>query len=78
VTGLYFWLNAPLVAAAFTYLVILVLLSLVGNLSRSYDRFWRPFIRKRNLVVDIENEKAAQRLRRHLPSTVADFADHFL
>src|SRR6202035_3410468 len=32
VTGLYFWLNAPLVAAAFTYLVILVLLSLVGNL----------------------------------------------
>jgi len=32
VTGLYFWLNAPLVAAAFTYLVILVLLSLLGNL----------------------------------------------
>jgi len=32
VTGLYFWLNAPLVAAAFTYLVILVLLSLVSNL----------------------------------------------
>src|SRR5882762_5016010 len=33
VTGLYFWLEAPLVAAAFTYLVILVLLSLVSNLS---------------------------------------------
>src|SRR6202167_5869350 len=33
VTGLYFWLDAPLVAAAFTYLVVLVLLSLVSNLS---------------------------------------------
>jgi PAS domain S-box-containing protein len=33
VTGLYFWLGVPLVAAAFTYLVVLVLLSLVGNLS---------------------------------------------
>jgi PAS domain S-box-containing protein len=33
VTGLYFWLDAPLVAAAFTYLVVLVLLSLVTNLS---------------------------------------------
>jgi len=33
VTGLYFWLEAPLVAAAFTYLVVLVLLSLVSNLS---------------------------------------------
>jgi PAS domain S-box-containing protein len=33
VTGLYFWLEVPLVAAAFTYLVILVLLSLVSNLS---------------------------------------------
>jgi hypothetical protein len=33
VTGLYFWLDAPLVAAAFTYLVILVLLSLVSNFS---------------------------------------------
>src|SRR6267378_2431397 len=33
VTGLYFWLDVPLVAAAFTYLVILVLLSLVSNLS---------------------------------------------
>ena len=32
-TGLYFWLDAPLVAAAFTYLVVLVLLSLVSNLS---------------------------------------------
>jgi PAS domain S-box-containing protein len=32
VTGLYFWLDAPLVAAAFTYLVVLVLLSLVSNL----------------------------------------------
>jgi PAS domain S-box-containing protein len=31
VTGLYFWLDAPLVAAAFTYLVVLVLLSLVSN-----------------------------------------------
>jgi PAS domain-containing protein len=33
VTGLYFWLEAPLVVAAFTYLVVLVLLSLVTNLS---------------------------------------------
>ena len=31
VTGLYFWLDVPLVAAAFTYLVVLVLLSLVSN-----------------------------------------------
>ncbi|HXO68867.1 MAG TPA: PAS domain-containing protein [Bradyrhizobium sp.] len=33
VTGLYFWLDAPLVAAAFTYLIVLVLLSLVSNFS---------------------------------------------
>src|SRR5882757_9874323 len=33
VTGLYFWLDVPLVAAAFTYLVVLVLFSLVSNLS---------------------------------------------
>ncbi len=33
VTGLYFWLDVPLVAAAFTFLVVLVLLSLVSNLS---------------------------------------------
>ena len=33
VTGLYFWLDVSLVAAAFTYLVVLVLLSLVSNLS---------------------------------------------
>jgi PAS domain S-box-containing protein len=33
VTGLYFWLDAPLVAAAFTYLTVLVLLSLVSNFS---------------------------------------------
>jgi PAS domain S-box-containing protein len=33
VTGLYYWLDVPLVAAAFTYLVVLVLLSLVSNLS---------------------------------------------
>jgi PAS domain S-box-containing protein len=33
VTGLYFWLDVPLVAAAFTYLVVLVLLSLVSNLA---------------------------------------------
>ena len=33
VTGLYFWLDVPLVAAAFTYLVVLVLLSLVSSLS---------------------------------------------
>src|SRR5271154_3035682 len=33
VTGLYFWLYVPLVATAFTYLVVLVLLSLVSNLS---------------------------------------------
>jgi PAS domain-containing protein len=33
VTGLYFWLDMPLVAAAFTYLVVLVLLALVSNLS---------------------------------------------
>src|SRR6202162_112399 len=33
VTGLYFWLDAPLVSAAFTYLVVLVLLSLVSNFS---------------------------------------------
>jgi len=33
VTSLYFWLDVPLVAAAFTYLVVLVLLSLVTNLS---------------------------------------------
>jgi PAS domain S-box-containing protein len=33
VTGLYFWLDVPLVAAAFTYLVVLVLLSLVSHLS---------------------------------------------
>src|ERR1700735_1960625 len=32
VTGLYFWLDVPLVAAAFTYLIVLVLLSLVSNL----------------------------------------------
>jgi PAS domain S-box-containing protein len=31
VTGLYFWLDVPLAAAAFTYLVVLVLLSLVSN-----------------------------------------------
>jgi hypothetical protein len=31
VTGLYFWLDVPLVGAAFTYLVVLVLLSLVSN-----------------------------------------------
>ena len=31
VTGLYFWLDAPLVSAAFTYLVVLVLLSLVSS-----------------------------------------------
>ena len=31
VTGLYFWLDVPLVSAAFTYLVVLVLLSLVSN-----------------------------------------------
>ena len=33
VTGLYFWLDVPLVAVAFTYLIVLVLLSLVSNLS---------------------------------------------
>src|ERR1700751_4419953 len=33
VTGLYFLLDLPLVAAAFTYLIVLVLLSLVSNLS---------------------------------------------
>jgi PAS domain S-box-containing protein len=33
VTGLYFWLDVPLVAAASTYLVVFVLLSLVINLS---------------------------------------------
>jgi K+-sensing histidine kinase KdpD len=33
VTGLYFWLDVPLVAAAFTYLVVLVPLSLVSSLS---------------------------------------------
>jgi PAS domain S-box-containing protein len=33
VTGLYFWLDVPLVATAFTYLVVLVLLSLVSNFS---------------------------------------------
>jgi PAS domain S-box-containing protein len=33
VTGLYFWLDVPLVATAFTYLVVLVLLSLISNLS---------------------------------------------
>ena len=33
VTGLYFWLDVPLVAAAFTYLFVLVLLSLVSRLS---------------------------------------------
>jgi PAS domain S-box-containing protein len=33
VTGLYFWLDAPLVATAFTYLVVLLLLSLVSNLA---------------------------------------------
>src|SRR5712675_3543026 len=33
VTGLYFLLDVPLVAAAFTYLVVLVLLSLVSNFS---------------------------------------------
>src|SRR6204780_2832271 len=31
VTSLYFWLDVPLVAAAFTYLVVLVLLSFVSN-----------------------------------------------
>jgi PAS domain S-box-containing protein len=31
VTGLYFWLDASLIAAAFTYLVVLVMLSLVSN-----------------------------------------------
>jgi PAS domain S-box-containing protein len=33
VTGLYFWLEVPLVSAAFTYLVVLVLLSLLSNFS---------------------------------------------
>jgi PAS domain S-box-containing protein len=33
VTGLYLWLDALLVSAAFTYLVVLVLLSLVSNFS---------------------------------------------
>jgi PAS domain S-box-containing protein len=33
VTGLYFWLDVPLVAAAFTYLILLVLLALVSNFS---------------------------------------------
>jgi PAS domain S-box-containing protein len=33
VTGLYFWLDVPLVSAAFTYLVVVVLLSLVSNFS---------------------------------------------
>src|ERR1700730_15613210 len=33
VTGLYFWLEVPLVATAFTYLVVLVLLALVSDLS---------------------------------------------
>ena len=33
VTGLYFWLDVPLVATAFTYLVVLVLLALVSNLT---------------------------------------------
>ena len=33
VTGVYFWLDVPLVATASTYLVVLVLLSLVSNLS---------------------------------------------
>ena len=33
VTGLYFWLDVPLVAAASTYLVVLALLSLVTNFS---------------------------------------------
>ncbi len=33
VTGLYFWLDVPLVAAAFTYLAVLVLLALVSSLS---------------------------------------------
>jgi PAS domain S-box-containing protein len=33
VTGLYFWLDTPLSSAAFTYLVVLVLLSLVNNFS---------------------------------------------
>src|SRR6202034_3899708 len=33
VTGLYFWLDVPLVAAAFTYLVVLVLFALVTSLS---------------------------------------------
>jgi hypothetical protein len=33
VTGLYFWLDVPLVVTAFTFLVVLVLLSLVSNLS---------------------------------------------
>jgi len=33
VTGLYFWLDVPLVAVAFTYLVVLVLFALVSNLS---------------------------------------------
>jgi PAS domain S-box-containing protein len=33
VTGLYFWLDVPLISAAFTYLVVIVLLSLVSNFS---------------------------------------------
>src|ERR1700728_4347230 len=33
VTGLYFWLDVPLVAAAFNYLIVLVLLALVSNFS---------------------------------------------
>jgi PAS domain S-box-containing protein len=35
VTGLYVWLDVPLVSTAFTYLVILILVSLVSNLSSS-------------------------------------------
>ena len=33
VTGFYFWMDVPLVATAFTYLVVLVLLALVSNLT---------------------------------------------
>ena len=33
VTGLYFWLDWPLVSAGFTYLIVVVLLSLVSSFS---------------------------------------------
>ena len=55
VTGLYFWLDVPLVSAAFTYLVVLVLLSLVSNLYHLQNGLNREFLvgKRRKLLGEL-------------------------